>query len=140
MKRWGAAGGLLSMEGHWNIGDKPQGLELTEAAEGDRAACTAVVDTWVGGCEKSAHGWSSRRLRCPVRRDNRGRPCRLAVKRVVGHARAGRGIRRRRSSSDFESDFTWKLCGQKKAQLVDRKRSAHRAGRGAELVFRMRRR
>jgi hypothetical protein len=64
VKRWGAAGGLLSMEGHWNIGDKPQGLELTEAAEGDRAACTAVVDTWVGGCEKSAHGWSSRRLRC----------------------------------------------------------------------------
>ena len=60
----GAAGGLLSMEGHWNMGDNPLGLELTEAAEGGSRCLIAEVDTRVGGSEKSAHGWSSRRLQC----------------------------------------------------------------------------
>jgi hypothetical protein len=43
------------MGGHWMEGH-PLGLELTEAAEGYRAACTAVVDIGVGGIEKSARG------------------------------------------------------------------------------------
>ena len=54
-------------------GDKPQGLELTEVAEGERAACTAVVDTWVGGCEKSPRSWLEL-TEAAVRRDNHGRP------------------------------------------------------------------
>ena len=56
-------GGALEHGGaiHYSLG-----LELTEAVEGDRAALylIAEVDTRVGGSEKSAHGWSSRRLRC----------------------------------------------------------------------------
>jgi len=43
------------MGGHW-MGGHPLGLELTEAAEGDCAACTAVIDIGVGGSEKSARG------------------------------------------------------------------------------------
>ena len=46
------------------MGDNPLGLELTEAAEGGSRCLIAEVDARVGGSEKSAHGWSSRRLRC----------------------------------------------------------------------------
>ena len=73
----GAAGGLLSMGGHWNMGDNPLGLELTEAAEGGARCLIAEVDTRVGGSEESAHGWSSRRLRCDWTIVHG--PCRLAV-------------------------------------------------------------
>ena len=37
-------------------GGQSTGLELTEAAEGDRAACNAVIDIGVGGSETSARG------------------------------------------------------------------------------------
>ena len=56
------------------MGENPLGLELTEAAEGGSRCLIAEVDTRVGGSEKSAHGWSSRRLR----RDETIVPCRLA--------------------------------------------------------------
>ena len=56
-------GGGRWMGGHW-MGGHPLGLELTEAAEGGRAACTAVVDIGVGGSEKSARGgWRAGRAR-----------------------------------------------------------------------------
>jgi hypothetical protein len=47
------------MGGHW-MGGHPLGLELTEAAEGGRAACIAVVDIGVGGSEKSGIEKSAR--------------------------------------------------------------------------------
>ena len=59
------------------------GLELTEAVEGDRAALLQRSIPGWAGCEKSAHGWSSRRLRC----DETIVPCRLC-------AEEGRGLRR----------------------------------------------
>jgi len=40
------------MGGHW-MGGHPLGLELTEAAEGDLAACNAVLDIGVTGARKA---------------------------------------------------------------------------------------
>jgi hypothetical protein len=72
------------MRGHWNIGDNPLGLELAEAAEGDRAALLQrSIPGWAGARRAlmaGAHGGcGATRQSCPV----------ALLKRVVG-----RGLRR----------------------------------------------
>ena len=107
------------MEGHWDIGDTPLGLKLTEAAEGDRRSrCLYCSGRNQGGREREERAWLEV-TEAAARRDNLRRdetivrspvvakwsPCCDPVKRDSGGV--GMGIRRRRRSSDSKtkSDF-----------------------------------
>jgi len=74
VKRAGGSGWPLMDEGALEHGGQSTRARAHGGCGGGSRCLIAEVDTRVGGSEKSAHGWSSRRLR----RDETIVPCRLA--------------------------------------------------------------